>query len=51
MKITINKEELIIMLEALIDNIGCGECPLYEECEGCSCSRSCAEFFIEHLNS
>lgn len=51
MKITIDKNELIIMLETLIDSISCGECPLYEECKGCSCSRSCAEFFIEHLNN
>ena len=51
MKITVNKDELVIMLEMLIDNISCSECPLYEECEGCSCSRSCAEFFIEHLNN
>ena len=51
MKITIDKDKLVIILETLIDNIGCSECPLYEECEGCSCSRSCAEFFIEHLNN
>lgn len=48
MEITINKDALIIMLKTLIDNISCGECPLYEECKGCSCSRSCAEFFIEY---
>ena len=51
MKITVNKEELIIMFEALIDNISCSECPLYEECNGSSDSRSCAEFFVEHLDN
>lgn len=51
MTIMVNKEKLEIILETLIDRIGCGECPFEEECTGCSCSRSCAEFFIEHLDT
>jgi len=51
MTITVDKDKLKTMLETLIDCIGCDECPFYEECEGCSCSQSCAEFFIEHLDN